>query len=231
MVRFSFDAVLDLVLPERCLVCGRFGAAIHHECVGELPRADGVRCPRCWAPSHVGELGALCERCSADERPGGLDALRARFRFAGTVRRSILEAKFRGVTSLLAPLSSELADEVRTDWQPDAVVPIPLAAARRRQRGFNQSELIAARLAEALDLPLRLDLLERARSTDAQATLDAEQRQQNVRGAFTASGVGGLRVLVVDDVTTTGATLNEAARALRVAGATHVFGLALARED
>ena len=223
--------MLDLMLPERCLVCGRFGAAIHGDCLGELPRADGVRCVRCWAPSRVSEVGALCDRCAAEERVVGLDALRPSFRFAGTARRSIIEAKFRGVTALFEPLSASLVSEVPPSWQPDVVVPIPLAAARRRRRGFNQSELIAEQLAEALELPLREDLLERTRETEAQATLDAEQRQRNLRGAFVAGDVGGLRVLLVDDVTTTGATLNEAAGALRAAGATHVFGLALARED
>ena len=231
MLRRGLNVLLELVLPERCLVCGRFGAAIHAECVGELPPADGVRCLRCWAPSRVSEVGALCERCADEARLKGLDALRARFRFAGSARRSILEAKFRGVTALLEPLSSALVSEVQPSWQPDVVVPIPLSAARRRRRGFNQSELVAERLAGAVGRPLRLDLLERARETEAQATLDAEQRQQNVRGAFSAREVGGLRVLLVDDVTTTGATLNEAAGALRAAGATHVFGLAIARED
>ena len=231
MLRCGLNVLLELVLPERCLVCGRFGAAIHPECVGELPRADGVRCLRCWAPSRVSEIGAICERCADEARLTGLDALRARFRFAGSARRSILEAKFRGVTALLDPLSSALVSEVQPSWQPDVVVPIPLSAARQRRRGFNQSELVAERLAEAVGRPLRLDLLERARETEAQATLDAEQRQQNVRGAFSAREVGGLRVLLVDDVTTTGATLHEAAGALRAAGATHVFGLAIARED
>jgi len=231
MLRSRFDALLDLALPERCLVCGRFGAAIHPECLDELPAADGVRCLRCWAPARPGELGTLCERCAEDEQPDGLEALRTSFRFAGTARRSILEGKFRGVTTLLESLGSSLASEVQPGWSADVVIPIPLAAARRRKRGFNQSELVARQVAEVHGLPLRLDLLERARETDAQATLDAEQRQQNVRGAFVARDVAGLRVLLVDDVTTTGATLNEAARALRAAGATSVFGLALARED
>jgi ComF family protein len=231
MLRSKLKVVIELVLPERCLVCGRFGASIHPECLDELPRADGVRCVRCWAPSSVSELGALCDRCAEHDQPEGLDALRTSFRFAGIARRSIIEAKFRGVTTLFEPLSSALVNEVQWSWQPDVVVPIPLAAARRRRRGFNQSERIAERLAEAHGLPLRLDLLERARETDAQATLDAEQRQQNIRGAFVARDVAGLRVLLIDDVTTTGATLNEAARVLRAAGAMRVFGLAIARED
>ena len=231
MLRSTLNGMVDLVLPERCLVCGRFGGSIHLECVGGLPAADGVRCARCWAPSRVSEVGTLCDRCAGEGAPEGLDALRTSFRFAGIARRAILEAKFRGVTGLFEPLSSSLAGEVQASWRADVVVPIPLAAGRERRRGFNQSELVARRVAEAHGLPLRLDVLERARETEAQATLDAEQRQRNIRGAFVAREVAGLRVLLIDDVTTTGATLNEAARALRAAGATHVFGLALARED
>ena len=231
MLRSGFDALIELVLPECCLVCGRFGAAIHPECVVELPRADGVRCSRCWAPSRRSEIGTLCDRCAEQQLPEGLDALRTSFRFTGTARRAILEGKFQGVTRLLESLAPTLATEVQPRWRPDVIVPIPLAVARQRRRGFNQSELIAKRLAEVVGLPLRLDLLQRARSTESQASLDAEQRQRNIRGAFTAHDAAGLRVLVVDDVTTTGATLNEAARALRVAGATDIFGLALARED
>ncbi len=231
MRRSRLDALIELALPERCLVCGRFGGSLHPECVGELPAADGLRCPRCWAPSHRTDTGLLCERCSGEELPRGLDELRASFRFTGLARRSILEAKFRGVSTLLDSLGLSLAAEVQPGWQPDAVVPIPLAAARQRRRGFNQSELLARRISEAVDVPLRLDLLSRARDTESQASLDAEHRQENIRGAFAARDADGLRVLLVDDVTTTGATLDEAARALRYAGATHVFGLAVARED
>lgn len=231
MLHSTLKLMVELVLPERCLVCGRFGGSIHLECVGGLPAADGVRCTRCWAPSRMSEVGTLCDRCAGEGTAEGLDALRTSFRFAGMARRSILEAKFRGVTSLFEPLSSSLAGEVQASWRPDMVVPIPLATGRKRRRGFNQSELIARRVADAHVLPLRLDVLERARETEAQATLDAKQRQRNIQGAFVARQVAGLRVLLIDDVTTTGATLNEAARVLRAAGATHVFGLALARED
>ena len=113
MLRSKLKVVIELVLPERCLVCGRFGASIHPECLDELPRADGVRCVRCWAPSSVSELGALCDRCAEHDQPEGLDALRTSFRFAGIARRSIIEAKFRGVTTLFEPLSSALVNEVQ----------------------------------------------------------------------------------------------------------------------
>jgi ComF family protein len=231
MLRSGIDALIEQVLPERCLVCGRFGAALHPECVVELPRADGIRCPRCWVPSRRTDAGTRCHRCAEDAQADGLDALRTSFTFTDAARRSILEAKFRGITRLLDPLGATLADEVQPMWRPDVIVPIPLTTRRYRRRGFNQSELLARRVAEATEVPLRLDLLRRAREADSQASLDAEQRQRNVRGVFAADDATGLRVLVIDDVTTTGATLNEAAQVLRAAGATHVFGLAVARED
>ncbi len=129
------------------------------------------------------------------------------------------------MTALLDLLSSALVSEVQPSRQQDVVVPIPFSAARQRRRGFNQGELMAERLAAAVGRPLRLDLLESARETEVQAPLDAEQRQQNVSGAFSARAVGGLWVLLVDDVTMTGTTLNEAA------GGAHVFGLEIPRED
>ena len=112
------------------------------------------------------------------------------------------------------------------------MVPVPLARGRRRERGFNQSELIAERLAEALELPLVTAALERVRETRPQVGRSAAERRENVRGAF-ACPDGGLvadrRVIVIDDVATTGATLRACAEPLKAAGAARVFGLVVAR--
>lgn len=224
----------EFLLPQRCLECGRFGAALHEECVAAFPRAERPRCRVCWAPSRI----LVCERCALDdtrgevaELRGGFTELRTPFRFTDAARRALLEAKFRGVTSLLPPLARAAAESVEGSWRVEVVVPIPLAPARQRRRGFNQAELIAAEVASILELPIASDRLVRVRESAAQASLGASERATNLVGAFSARGVGGARVLLVDDVTTTGSTLNEAARALRAAGATAVFALAVARED
>lgn len=221
------------VLLERCIVCGRFGAALHTACVDALPAAAGPRCAVCWAPlapAVAGVLGAasICARCAAAPPP--FVALRAPFRFEGAARRAVLEAKFRGVSALLPPLAGAAAALVPAAWAVEAIVPVPLHPPRERRRGFNQS-LVAARAAGAvLGLPVWA-ALRRTRATPPQAGLDAAMRAQNLRGAFAAAGVPPGRVLLIDDVTTTGATLAEGARALRAAGAEAVYAMALARED
>ncbi|MEX2446102.1 MAG: ComF family protein, partial [Dehalococcoidia bacterium] len=155
----------------------------------------------------------------------------APFQFEGLARRALLEAKFRGVTAHLPPLATAAAGLVPADWQPEAVVPVPLAPRRERRRGFNQATETARVVAEALGAPLEERLVRRVRETPPQASLGLGGRATNLRGAFAATQRVPSRVLVVDDVTTTGATFEAIAHALRVAGSTYVAALALARED
>ena len=136
-----------------------------------------------------------------------------------------------GVPALLDPLGDAAAEVVPRSWAIDAVTPIPLHGSRRRRRGFNQSELIARRVSIRLGLPLRAELLRRARATASQTALGAERRASNVADAFASAGDPPAAVLLVDDVSTTGATLAAAARALLDAGAERVYALAVARED
>ena len=220
----------EFLLPQRCLVCERFGAAIHPRCVALLPAAEPPRCLRCWRPGP----GTWCPRCAA----GGPDApafdgLRTPFVFAGDARRAILEAKFRGTTALLPPLARVAAAAIPAEWGVDAVVPVPLGRGRRRARGYNQAELAAREVVRALGLPLQARWLRRTRETPPQATLGAAARATNLRNAFEARLPDSppRSMLVVDDVTTTGVTFEAAAHALRAAGARRVYALALARED
>ena len=189
-----------------------------------LPLADGARCAVCWVPG-----GSPCSRCAA--QPPAFAALRAPFHMAGAARRALLEAKYRSVTALLRPLGEAAAAIVPREWQPQLVVPVPMHPRRQRRRGYNQAELTARAVADSLALLLDVRLLERSRDTLAQAGLTAEQRAHNLDGALAVRARPLACVLLVDDVTTTGATFEAAARALRAGGAEHVFALALARED
>ena len=223
--------VAEFLLPQRCLVCGRFGAALHARCVARLPAAEPPRCLRCWRLGPV----TWCDRCGVGA-PGApaFDGLRTPFEFSGDARRAVLEAKFRGVTALLSPLARSAAALVRAEWTVEAVVPIPLAHGRHRARGYNQAEIAAREFARCLGVPLDAGRLRRTRETPPQAGLGAEARAVNLRDAFAVSVTDSplpAGVLLVDDVTTTGATFEAAARALRASGVRRVYALALARED
>ena len=213
VARELLHELAEALLPQRCIACGRFGAALHEACLAALPAAEPPRCARCWAPGP--RLPCAARRAA----PPPFEGFRASYRFGGVARRALLEAKFRGVGALLDPLGDAAAEAVPRDWLIDAVVPIPLHPSRRRRRGFNQAERLARRVAERLGLPLRADLLRRVRATAPQATLDAEQRATNIDDAFAAAADPPPALLLVDDVSTTGATLAAAAKALREAGA------------
>ena len=225
VARELLHELAEAVLPQRCIACDRFGASLHRACLEALPAAGSPRCTRCWAPGP----GSPCAACVAAPPP--FEGLRTPYRFAGVARRALLEAKFRGISAHLDPLGDAAAGVVPSRWKIDAVTPIPLHGARRRRRGFNQSELIARRVSRALGLPLRADPLRRVRATGPQTALGRERRAANIAGAFAAVGTSPAGVLLVDDVSTTGATLAAAARALLDAGTARVYALAVARED
>jgi ComF family protein len=221
-----------LLFPPACGGCGRRGAWFCAECAALVQRDPSARCARCDAPAP--EPVSRCRGCAA--WPPELLLVRAPFLFDGPVRTALHRVKYRGEHArardlgrrLAAFAQDELAESLGTVH---LVVPIPLHPSRLRQRGFNQSELLAAAVAETLGLPLVSHLV-RARPTPPQVGLGREARRRNIAGAFGWSGPAlcGQLVLVVDDVVTTGATLSEAARALATAGAAGTIGLALARE-
>lgn len=152
--------------------------------------------------------------------------------FDGALREAIHALKFRARRALAAPLGALMADCAATDAQlrsAQVVVPVPLHRGRLRERGFNQSELLARKVAERMGLPLTADLLIRCQPTQAQSGLALEDRKRNVRGAFVASRqINGSTVLLVDDVISTGSTASECAKALRQVGAARVVVLAAA---
>ncbi|MSQ33675.1 MAG: ComF family protein [Dehalococcoidia bacterium] len=153
----------------------------------------------------------------------------------GTIRRAILELKHQGVSSLARPLGRLLHEYlVEHPLKSDLIVPVPLHARRQRQRGFNQAILLAKELGRLQRIPVDLSVLQRVRNSPAQAKANtAEERRANVRDAFKPAEGPPLQdkqVLLVDDVCTTGATLDACARSLKAAGAAKVWGVTLARE-
>ena len=215
--------------PARCLLCSAGGAAGHDLCVAcaaSLPWAR-LGCPRCALP-----LSSQARACGACLRKTPLlDAAHAAFAYRAPVDRLLPRLKFHGDLAAGRLLAGAMAVAFADLARPQALMPIPLARARLRQRGYDQALELARPLARALGLPLVADGLRRTRDTEAQSRLDAMGRRRNVRGAFAAAPGMALpaHVALVDDVMTTGATLHAAALALRRAGVRRVDAWVCAR--
>jgi ComF family protein len=220
---------LDLLYPPRCVLCGRGGAFLCAACEDGLPRAGGRRCHRCWLPLPDGD----CRRCA--DSPLALDGLRTPYVYRGDARKLVHLLKFRDLSVLAEPMAARMAPlAAELTPAPSGAVPVPLSGRRERLRGYNQARLLARALAKELTLPF-VDALRRTGSSPPQSeSASADERRANVRDAFAVrrrSAVAGLRLLLVDDVATTGATLDACARALLGAGAASVGAVAFARED
>ncbi len=230
LIGVIWERALDVVFPRRCLGCGAVGIFLCANCLAIAPRAAPPRCPTCWMPGHLPD--APCRRCR--ERPPHFEAARCPFVFEGTAREAVNTLKYRGLSALAEGMAAPMT-QCLEEWRPPvkAVVPVPLVGQRRRLRGYNQSELLAREISRLTGLPLAGRLLVRRRSTTPQARSASEEaRRRNVAEAFAlgpAPVAGGL--LLVDDVLTSGATLDACARVLRAGGAGPVFALTFARED
>lgn len=221
--------VEELIFPPRCASCERAGPPLCESCLVAIRRFEGPRCPRCDAPTSSPEQ---CARCRAAERePAALDALRVVGPHEGTLRAAIHGLKYRGRRRSAEKLGVLLAEAwlARPTYPVDGLIPVPLHPDRERERGFNQAVALAEAVAARLDRPLCLDRLDRRRSTPPQVGSGRAERWANVAGAFVARDVAGGRWLLVDDVCTSGATLEACAAALREAGAARVCALVLAR--
>ncbi|MBI5879840.1 MAG: ComF family protein [Chloroflexi bacterium] len=223
--------VLDLLFPPRCAGCGRLGREwFCAACTGALQRIAPPFCPRCG--SELPSPSAACASCAAHPPPDVLASLHAVARYADPLRPAIHALKYNGRTVLAEPLGALLAAELATLALPASlIVPVPLHKQRERQRGYNQSALLAAEVGRRCGLPVDRDALVRDRNTEPQVSMhSAAERRANIAGAFRARrALPGEKILLIDDVATTGATLANCAIELAAAGAGIVWGLTLAR--
>ena len=230
-------SALDFVFPIHCAGCGREGGVICGQCVDGLERLPQPYCRICAAPGMSG----MCRWCR--QFPRGFDLLRSAYRFRGPVRDAIHRLKYKGEWSAAEPLGTLMAAYLKSRFNsrwpgsrwPTSVstlVPTPLHQRRLRSRGYNQSALLAREVGKRLNLPVREDLLARISNPRPQAEARSQQeRRDNVADNFVCNtDTSGLRVLLIDDVATTGSTLSECALALKSAGAARVYALTLARE-
>jgi len=220
---------LDLLFPRWCVGCGKEGDFICPSCLKSLPRVTPPLCPKCGLPQSSDTLCASCLGWQAE-----IDGIRAPFRFDGVMRQAIHELKYRNLRALAGLLAQLLDDYLVDNPLPgEVLVPVPLHPKRLRERGYNQSYLLAKELAKLAGLPVVVDYLVRECHTSPQArTSTVGERRGNVADAFACRDrrLEGKPVILIDDVSTSGATLDACARALKGAGAASVWGLVLARE-
>lgn len=224
-IRRLFDGLLNLLYPLRCGGCGAVG--------------EGLWCARClqvtrrFGPGEWLRVPSLTVETAAGAHTIPVVSAAP---FAEPLRQGVHEFKYNGVPGLAEPFARLMADAWAGASQDatlavDVIAPVPLHPARMRERGFNQSERLAFFVSRAIGAPMSPRALARIRHTEHQARLDAAERRRNVQGAFAAdeSLCAGRRMLLVDDVLTTGTTLCECAAALLAAGAAQVSALTLAR--
>jgi ComF family protein len=220
---------LNLLFPQWCVSCGREGDYICHSCRQLLVPITPPICPRCGRPQFGGTLCPGCVNWQAE-----IDGIRSPFIFEGVMRRAIHELKYHNLRALAEPLAGLLYDFLINNPVPgEVLVPVPLHRKRLRERGYNQSSLLARELGKLTSLLVIDDCLVRQRHALPQArTASVMERQSNVASAFTCrdNRLCGKRVLLIDDVSTSGATLDACAGALKSTGVISVWGLVMAVE-
>lgn len=220
------ERTLSALLDQDCLLCGQTSGKriLCPACIDDLPRLPVSRCPRCAVPTPGGEL---CGRCLT--QPPHYDRTLAVFNYGFPLDKLLQSFKYAHRLSL-APFLGRVLAENAVDCHADLIVPLPLHPARLRERGFNQALELARPVSHALRKPIDNGCCTRIRHTAAQAGLPWRERAKNIRGAFHCTReFSGQRILLVDDVMTTGASLNECARTLKLHGAQEVTLLVVAR--
>ncbi len=216
--------VREHALPQACFFCGDSAPeTICAPCAAALPRLPSDVCPRCQLPAANAET---CGRCL--KKPPVWQHLVAEWQYEFPINAAIISAKYHHAFAIFRWVSAQ-----RRDWPYDAsatLIPVPLAELRLQTRGYNQAQLIANEMGKRFALRVDADAVIRIRETDIQHRLNWVERRRNVKHAFAATrSFAGESVVLVDDVLTTGSTLNELARAVYDAGAVCVNAYVLAR--
>jgi competence protein ComFC len=224
--KLYLSALADLFYPQRCVGCERRASdLLCRACFEALPWIGRPVCARCGMPTAFESF--VCDECKGVDF--GFESARAPLRNTGVGKEIVHTLKYRGYTRvvdrLAAPLMLSVLDE---QSRFDAVVPVPLHRSRLRRRGFNQAKLLARGVASEIKAPVS-DTIQVVRKTRDQVELSAAERRANVSDAYRARGYLGGRVLLIDDVFTTGATMSSCAETLLRAGAREVHALSLCR--
>jgi ComF family protein len=222
-------AALDLLFPQKCLGCGEEGDILCRTCQKALPRIGDSICPKCGRPQPGGITCPACINWQAH-----IDAIRSPLKFDGLAREAIHQLKYKNLRSLAKPLAAILKDYwIQRPLPGQMLVPVPLHSKRLKERGYNQSGLLACELSKLIHIPVVDSCLIRTEYFLPQAkTASVEERRRNVKQSFACcnSSLQNTRVILIDDVATSGATLDACAAALKSSGVLSVYGLVIARE-
>ena len=227
----SSQFLLDFLWPPHCVNCRAINSWLCQNCFSQIPFLNTSICKRCGIPVGAAS-GSPCPECEANSWQS-IDGMRAASRFSDNpIRPAIHFLKYHNHRAITAILGKILVDAYRRyHLNVEVIVPVPLHPSRLRERGYNQSELLAREVGAVLNLTVNTDGLQRTRKTKPQVELSIDERRQNVVNAFACDNqkLAGQQVLLIDDVCTTGSTLDACAAALKKSGVVSVWGLTLAR--
>lgn len=222
----NYKLIVDIFFPRFCVGCGAEGSLLCSRCLDKIDsKRNDTGCPLCGGKS---DYPKLCNRCRKDT---DLSAVISLGEFKKELREALHALKYEDVKEISKVLGDMLAMRCKElDIKPGIIIPIPLGRARARERGYNQSALIAKRLSKNLGWPY-LDALARTRKTKPQTKLNRAQRKENLKDAFVSKfdfKKSKRPVYILDDVITTGATLSSASQALKKAGACRISAITVA---
>ncbi len=231
--RRAVTASIDLLLPPVCLLCGKFLPTNHsvqsfcHDCLASMSPLGPAHCSRCAQPFPDSTSIHLCGNCL--KRPPAFSIVHAAGLYQGGIKDAVQRLKYRNQISLAKPLGQLIGNVIeaaKADFVPDCIVPVPLHLDRLRQRGYNQALEVSRPIAKQLGITVDTGLLQRIRNTPPQQGLPAIERRSNLRNAFDLTLTlsdpsltsAAQRILLVDDVMTTGETVRECCRTLLAGG-------------
>lgn len=222
------ENLIELFFPAKCILCGKIGSFLCPNCEKNLVTISGQTCPKC---NRITKKGNYCSRCRPKVTLSGV--LVWSYFKDPNIKDLIHAFKYQKLSAMTPLLAEQLVRVIKTEKHNfDLVAFVPISAKRKAWRGFNQAELLATEVATAFNKPLFEGLI-KIKDTKTQVGLPKKAREKNLSGAFlikNKSKIIGKRVLLIDDVITTGTTLNEVAKVLKSAGAREVRGLVLGKE-
>lgn len=231
--KFFYGMILDLIYPRRCPVCDKavkpFGSLICEECMKKIKYVRAPYCQKC-GKELKDKRAFFCHDCAHKEHK--YDRGMALFHYP-SVSDSIYRFKYQGRQEYAAYYAERMAcvlGEKILSLHPDALVPVPIHFSKRRIRGYNQAEVLAKELGEILDIPVETKLIKRVRKTVPMKDLSVGERQNNLKKAFKIchNDVKLSTIVIIDDIYTTGSTIDAMAQELRQAGIKHIYFAALA---